>query len=214
MEQKGLREGIELPNTDIDIQESESIIVAENTGGRSQNGDYPMAALPKMERRFFPASEIRLEEVAGERVLSWYAAKFDVLSEDLGGFRERIGRRAFTKTLQEHDIRGLFNHNPNYVLGRSKAGTLELKVDLHGLFARATLPDTLWARDLAVSIERGDITSGSFGFNPIKDKWAETEDKLLVRDLVEVRLFDVSLVTFPAYPDAEGVSLRSLCDDV
>lgn len=167
-----------------------------------------------MERRYYPISELRVDQgEGGAPVIEWYAAVFDSLSEDLGGFRERIGRRAFSKTLQEHDIRGLFNHDPNYVLGRNKAGTLALHVDTRGLQAKATPPDTQWARDLIMSIERGDVSGGSFGFQIIRDRVLE-EDDLLVREVLEVRLFDVSIVTYPAYPATEGVALRSVLRDL
>lgn len=164
-----------------------------------------------LERRTFPVSELRAVTADdGSRSIQWYAAVFDSMSEDLGGFREKINRRAFTQTVANADIRALWNHDPNYVLGRNKSGSLSLKVDLHGLVANVTPPDTQWARDLMVSIDRGDVSAGSFGFQVLNDRWSEDEDGVLVRELREVKLFDVSVVTFPAYPATEGVSLRSL----
>jgi HK97 family phage prohead protease len=141
-------------------------------------------------------------------VIAGYAAVFDSMSEDLGGFREVIRRGAFKKTIKEADIRALWNHDPNYVLGRKSAGTLAIREDDHGLAFEVTPPDTQWARDLLTSIERRDVTQMSFAFSAIRDKWAKG-DGAQTRELLEVRLFEVSPVTFPAYPATEA-NLRSL----
>lgn len=170
-----------------------------------------------VERGYCPAPEIRVAKSDEGSTVEWYAAVFDSLSEDLWGFREKVHRRAFTKTLQEADVRALLNHNPDPVLGRNKAGTLKLRVDHTGLRATATLPDTQWARDLLVSVERGDITGGSFGFRVLDDKWTPDDEYGYIRELREVQLFDVSLVTYPAYPGTDGSAavrsaLAGLCD--
>ena len=168
--------------------------------------------MDKIERRSWPLAELRVDGEGADRKVTWYASVFDSLSEDLWGMKERVGRRAFTKTLQEADVRALFNHDPSYVLGRNKAGTLDLHVDLAGLRSTVTPPDTQWARDLMVSVERGDVTAGSFGFQVIRDKWSE-EDGVIIRELQEVKLFDVSLVTYPAYPGTDGsAAFRSLLE--
>jgi HK97 family phage prohead protease len=141
-------------------------------------------------------------------VIAGYAAVFNSPSEDLGGFRETIRPGAFRKTIKEGDIRALWNHDANYVLGRKSAGTLTLREDDHGLAFEVTPPDTQWARDLLTSIERRDVTQMSFAFSAIRDKWAQG-DGAQTRELLEVRLFEVSPVTFPAYPATEA-NLRSL----
>lgn len=167
-----------------------------------------MSSLQKIERRYIP-SEIRVDE---QGRIEGYAAVFDKPSEDLGGFREFVRPGAFTKTLREADIRALFNHDPNYVLGRNRASTLELAEDSQGLHFRVLPPETVWANDLKVSARRGDINQGSFGFNTIRDEWRhfnETRE----RDLLEVRLFDVSIVTYPAYPQT-AVNVRSLMNEL
>src|SRR5574340_914176 len=85
-----------------------------------------------------------------------HAAKFDSLSEDLGGFRERIAPGAFAKTIQSGDIRALWNHDANIVLGRNKSGTLRLSEDLAGLAYECDAPDTQLVRDMVMSpIARG-----------------------------------------------------------
>jgi hypothetical protein len=169
------------------------------------------------ERRYIPLEALHIEireDGDGPKTLSWYAAVFDSLSEDLGGFRERIHRRAFSKALERDDVRGLINHDPNQILGRTSTKTLRLHVDNAGLHANVALPDTSYARDLIVNVRNGNITGGSFAFLPTKDDWAlETIEEVewVVRTVKELRLYDVSPVTFPAYPATEGsASLRSL----
>lgn len=166
---------------------------------------------PKTERRFLAieALEVRQDEPDQPKHLSWYAALFDGLSEDLGGFRERIGRRAFTESVQSDDVRALVNHDPNQVLGRTSAKTLKLHVDQSGLHANVALPDTSYARDLVVNIQNKNITGGSFGFITLADEWTLEEadgEEIIIRTLKKVRLFDVSTVTFPAYPATEGLA--------
>jgi len=114
--------------------------------------------------------------------------------------REKIQRGAFKNTIKEDDIRMLQNHDPNYVIGRNASGTLKLMEDNKGLYFEAIPPDTQWARDLITSINRKDITQNSFQFSIIDQGWG-MEDGIKTRTLKEVKLIDVSAVTFPAYPD-------------
>jgi len=139
--------------------------------------------------------------------LEGYAALFDTLSEELWGFRERIAKGAFAKTIKADDIRFLFNHNADHVLGRNRAKTLSLNEDDQGLKFRVDLPGTQFAGDLAESVKRGDIDQCSFGFYVVTDNWKK-ENGVIVRTLEEVELFDVSLVTYPAYKDTTA-SVRS-----
>lgn len=164
----------------------------------------------EIERRVF-TTEMRIERRSeGSPVLVGHAAVFNASSLDLGGFREIVAPGAFAATIVEDDIRALFNHDPNHVVGRNRAGTLRLSEDTRGLAFEIDLPDTQTARDLAVSIERGDISGNSFGFQTVEDRW-ERGDAGELRTLVRVRLFDVSPVTYPAYPQTD-VALRSLED--
>lgn len=169
----------------------------------------------RIEYREYIAQELRIEgDSEGRKRLSWYASVFDSLSEDLGGFREKIGRRAFTDTVQNDDIRALFNHDPNFVLGRNRSGTLNLRVDLTGLRAEVVLPNTRYADDLAEVVARGDVSGGSFAFSIEGDdgqRWYYDEDGTLIREVRKVRLYDVSPVVFPAYPGTNGSAfIRSL----
>ena len=172
------------------------------------------------ERRYFSidAVELRLLESDAGKQLSWFPALFNSLSEDLGGFKETIKPSAFNRTIANGaDVRALFNHNPDYVLGRNTAGTLDLSVTRKGLRSVVNPPDTQWANDLMVSIERGDISGGSFGFRVVKQdwNWNPDEEGLARREIQEVQLFDVSIVTYPAYPETNGsIGFRSLMDAI
>ncbi len=140
-----------------------------------------------------------------------YSAVFDQLSDDLGGFREKIQKGAFAKSISEDDIRALFNHDPNYVIGRNKNSTLKLEEDDHGLKVEIEPPDTQFANDLLKQIERGDINQMSFGFVTRKDEWDETDENNPIRTLLDVQLWDVSPVTYPAFPQT-SVGIRSTED--
>lgn len=164
------------------------------------------AELDKQARNF-DVTELRVDVEEDEEQpprVRGHLAVFNSPSEDLGGFREVVAPGAFAKTLQEADIRALYNHDPNYVLGRNKSGTLQLLEDNDGLFVDVTPPETQWARDLMVSIKRGDVSQGSFAFRVVKDKWEKKEDGSVERVLNEVRLYDVSVVTYPAYPETDA----------
>lgn len=158
-----------------------------------------------------PLKEIRINESDGGTCIEGHAAVFDSWSETLGGifpFKEKVRKGAFEESIGRDDIRALFNHDPNYVLGRNRAGTLELVEDDVGLRVRITPPDTSWARDIATSIRRGDISQMSIGFVVEDDEWS-SKDGIDTRELKKVRLFDVSPVTFPAYT-ATDVGVRAM----
>lgn len=159
------------------------------------------ASLGDVERRFI-SGELRAVEKDGQRSIVGYAAVFNQLSADLGGFREIVLPGAFTNALEADDVRALYNHDPNMILGRTSAGTLDLSEDDIGLRYEITPPDTQYARDLIVSIDRGDVAESSFSFRAIEESWRNPtgDQPLPVRILHEVKLFDVSPATFPAYP--------------
>ncbi|AQU06100.1 HK97 family phage prohead protease [Dehalococcoides mccartyi] len=161
---------------------------------------------PEYVTRSYDVTELRAEaDSEGTPKIKGHAAVFNKQSVALVGFREQILPGAFAKTITKSDIRALWNHDPNYVLGRNKSDTLRLVEDEKGLSIEIDPPDTQWARDLMVSIKRGDVSQMSFGFHVIKDHW-DNDNSL--RTLVEVELFDVSPVTYPAYPQTD-VSVRS-----
>ncbi|WP_326827368.1 HK97 family phage prohead protease [Streptomyces sp. NBC_01751] len=143
-----------------------------------------------------------------------YALKWDARSQNLGGFRERVAQGATSESIGRDDIRALFNHDPNLILGRNRSNTLRLSEDTDGLHYEVDMPDTTYARDLAEAMKRGDVSQSSFGFKtsgPEGDSWAEDEDGYPLRTLQKVALFDVSPVTYPAYNDStSGVASRAL----
>jgi len=162
----------------------------------------------KQERRTLQ-SEFRVEQREdGKKLIRGHAAVFNS-ETDLGWFRERIAPGAFSESIGKDDVRALFNHDENFILGRNKAGTLTMREDEQGLYVEIDPPDTQVARDLVTSIERGDISQMSFGFQTIKDSW-ETEENAAkdLRTLEKVKLWDVSPVTFPAYQETD-VAVRS-----
>lgn len=156
-----------------------------------------------IERRSFQLIEIRAEQSDDKSLrISGHAAVFNKKSNDLMFFREIVLPGAFKKTIKDADVRALWNHDPNFVLGRNKAGTLRLQEDDIGLKTDIDLPDTQFARDIYTSIKRGDVDQMSFGFRTVTDRW-RIENKEYIRELIEVELFDVSPVTFPAYPQTD-----------
>lgn len=152
-----------------------------------------------MERRFFPI-EIRADGDTSATTLTGYAAVFDQLSLVLYSmFREKITRGAFVGSLGD-DIRALWNHDTNLPLGRTRANTLRLAEDAHGLRVEIDPPDTQAGRDAVASIRRGDVDQMSFAFDVLEESWDQDEAGALVRTLTKVKLHEVSPVVFPAYP--------------
>lgn len=163
------------------------------------------------ETRTFALDELRVaaDEAGAKPKIIGHAANFNMLSEDLGGFREKIAPGAFANSLKEGDVRALWNHDSNIVLGRNKSGTLTLTEDEMGLAFEIDPPDTQLVRDMCISpMQRGDVTQCSFGFRTIKDHWEMIDDEV-VRTLLEVEVFDVSPVTYPAY-NSTDVAVRSM----
>jgi len=135
--------------------------------------------------------------------LCGYAAVFNAPSQDLGGFIERILPGAFTRSLSKADhIRALLEHDTQRMLGRVGSKTLTLREDQHGLAFELALPDTSYARDLSVLVERGDIAGCSFGFKVPEggDAW-EMRSGQLMRDLITVELHEITITSNPAYLD-------------
>lgn len=146
-------------------------------------------------------------------IVEGYALRFNTLSNDLGGFVETISPQAL-EDADLSDVRCLIDHDPSKVLGRTTSETLSLKVDDEGLYFRCRLPDTSYSRDLYENIRLGNINQCSFGF--VLDEDGDTverrDDGLFKRTLNRIRsLFDVSVVTYPAYNDTDvAPALRSI----
>lgn len=159
------------------------------------------------------SGEVRAEQQSDQptRIIG-YGSVFNSRSEPLWGFREIIKPGAFDDVLT-NDVRGLFNHDPNFILGRSTAGTLSLSVDERGLQYNILAPDTQTIRDLVIApMMRGDISQSSFAFQVARDgdDWYEDDEGIVIREISKFsRLYDVSPVTYPAYQDADS-GVRSM----
>ena len=164
-----------------------------------------------MEKRYFNIETRTEKREDGSTTITGHAAVFNQMSSDLGGFREIIAPNAFENVLTD-DVRALVNHDPNLLLARTTSGTLNLSQTNEGLQYSFDVPDTTYGRDLIISMERGDITQSSFAFTIEEDSWESTEDGE-IRTINKVKqLYDVSPVTYPAYPSADDLTLakRSL----
>lgn len=168
------------------------------------------------ERRFLnqPNLPVKIEQRNdGSIAISGYAAVFHRASDPgtefelWEGMVERIMPGAFDRAVSEDDVRGLFNHDPSMLLGRTSAETLRLSVDENGLRYEIDLPETSIGKDVAESIRRGDLSGSSFAFLTTDEDWRK-EDGVHIREIRGVRLFDVGPVTYPAY-SATTTGLRS-----
>ncbi|MCP1652750.1 HK97 family phage prohead protease [Pseudomonas nitroreducens] len=170
----------------------------------------------EIERRTLPAQLCELRSLAENEGatprIGGYAAVFATRSDVIyGAFVEEIAPGAFDDVIGQ-DVRGLFNHDPNFLLGRTVSGTLRLNLDPRGLAYEIDPPPTQTIRDLVLTpLARGDMTGSSFGFRVAEggDTWRE-EDGVVIRTIYRLaELRDVGPVAFPAYPSA-GAAQRSL----
>lgn len=163
----------------------------------------------EFETRMVEGVELRVESRGVSPVIRGYAIVFNRLSEVLGFFREQIAPEAVTRTLADRvDLRALVDHEPRNILGRLSAGTLRVQPDARGLAIEIDPPQTTVGQDIVESIRRRDVTGMSFSFRALKDTWDESVNPP-VRTVVDMLMREVSVVTFPAYPDTE-VAMRSL----
>lgn len=160
-----------------------------------------LSSTVKVEHR----EEGRLPKIVG------YTAVFDTPTSIGGWFNEVIRKGAFRRALTEkQDVRALFNHDSNNVLGRSSSGTLSMREDDSGLWVEIDPPDTSLGRDVVNLISRGDISGMSFAFIIRKVTWTEGEEEGQdLREILDVDLFDVGPVTYPAYEETTA-DVRSL----
>ena len=152
----------------------------------------------------------RQDQTPDEMVIEGYFALFENETELFEGVHEIISKGAFDNTLN-NDIRALWNHNTQYVLGRNKSGSLELKTDDKGLFASIRLPKTQYAQDLYELVKRGDVDQCSFGFNIVAEDLEELASGGYRWRINEADLHEVSVVTFPAY---ENTSVQARAKQV
>lgn len=171
------------------------------------------------ERRTFEIDGLEVRALEdGAPLIAGYAVIFNSLSEvmvDARGrkFRERIAPTTFDRVLAgAPDVRALWNHNTDYPLGRTRNNTLRVVKDARGLGIELRPPATSWGQDAVTSIRRGDVSGMSFAFavNGQGDVWEKGgADGIALRTIVDADLYEVSPVTFPAYP-ATQVMVRSV----
>ena len=162
--------------------------------------------MPDKEIRSMGVREFRTTD---DGKIAGYAAVFDETTNIGGMFDEVVRKGAFARAIKDgQDVRALWNHDPNHVLGRTKAGTLKLEEDKKGLWMEIDPPNTQFAHDLMESMRRGDIDQMSFAFRAVEETWTERKDEATLRELKDVDLYDVSPVTYPAY-EGTSVGLRS-----
>ncbi len=159
-------------------------------------------------------TQFRAEEDGGEKYIEGYFAVFGGIYELWPGATESIDPHAFDDTVGD-DIRGLINHDTTLVLGRTKAGTLELKLDSRGLWGRCKInQDDADAMNLYARIKRGDIDQCSFGFDVLEEETDYRDDGSVHWTIKRVKLYEVSPVTFPAYEDTSVSARRRDYDQI
>src|SRR3972149_5983877 len=164
-------------------------------------------ALPRVyQKRDFIVEEFRVDTEESGTFLRGHAAVFNK-EADIGWFKEIVRPGAFADTIVRDDIRALWNHDPNFVLGRKKNGTLRLSEDSIGLSVEIHPPDSPWAACVVESVRRKDVDQMSIGFISLDEQWGK-KDGVRLREILKIQLFDVSPVTFPAFVDTD-VSVRS-----
>lgn len=152
----------------------------------------------------------RQAETPDDFIIEGYFALYESETELFEGMFEIITKGAFDNTLN-NDIRALWNHDTQYVLGRNKSGTLELKTDDKGLFAVVKLPKTQYAQDLYTLVQRGDVDQASFGFNILAEDLEELASGGYRWRINDIDLHEISVVTFPAY---ENTSVQARAKQV
>jgi uncharacterized protein len=171
----------------------------------------------KGEFRTFKLQVRKKADATDSNQIEGHAAVFNQLSVDFGGWRERIMPGAFTRAIQEkQDVCCLVNHDESLLLGRTRSGTLTLTEDKEGLAFNCDTPNTSYASDLRTVMDRGDMDQCSFGFIARKVTWSEEPDpedaksQMIVRQIEDCDLFDVSVVTYPAYPQTDASTRAEL----
>ena len=149
------------------------------------------------------AGDIKTRDAEGNPIIEGYFAVFDGVYEIAPGMTESVDRHAFDEALRD-DIRILIDHDTRLVIGRTSAGTAEVEVRDRGLWGRAKInPNDQDAMNAHARVERGDVSQGSFGFEILDEETEIREDGSIHWTIKKVRLFELSVVTFPAYEETE-----------
>lgn len=156
--------------------------------------------------------EIRAE-TDGKKYIEGYFSVFNSRTELWPGVFEEVAPEAFNETLS-NDIRVLTNHDTTLVLGRNKAGTADLKVDSRGLWTRVEINENdLDATNLHARVLRGDVDQCSFGFNILDEEISYLDNGDVLIRLKKIDLHEVSICTFPAYPDTSVQARKKDIED-
>lgn len=162
----------------------------------------------QLERRFYPF-EVRVSEGYAPKIEGTGVIYNQLSNVMYGMFREQIAPGAFSESIAKRDIRTLWNHNTDFPLGRTGNGTVRISEDEDGIHFSNDPPSTSWGSDAVQSIRRRDVSQMSFGFVTIEDSWSYGTDNQLIRTVTKGELWEMSPVTFPAYPQTD-VAVRSL----
>jgi len=154
-----------------------------------------------VEKRFFPVFTETKDENKDAVSFIGRAIIYDSETSICDGVLEKIAKNAFEHSANTDDIRCLFNHDPNLVIGRTTSGTLKLKKQEDGIYFHVSPPNTEWSRNLIESVKRGDITQCSFGFTVDDEIFNTSSNGNICRTIRDGKLFDVSIVTYPAYEE-------------
>jgi len=169
------------------------------------------------ELRTFVAQELRAAGSEKQPKVEGYAATFGTVA-NIGQFSEVIQSGAFKRTLSNgDDVVCLFNHDDNMLLGRRSAGTLTLQEDSKGLRFSCDLPETTTAKDVYANLRAGNLKECSFGFyvnGPEGERWSQQPDGTMLRTLLDVTLFDVSVVVNPAYGGTSAAARNVIAEHV
>ena len=160
-----------------------------------------------MEKRIFNIENRFETKEDGQEVVVGYGSIFNSRSENLGGFYEYISPTAISQeTIAKSDVRALINHDQNLILARSTTGTLDLTVDEKGLKYEFEIPEGLsYGKDLAINMKNGNINQSSFAFTVGDDEWSTDDEGNDIRTITSIdRLYDVAVVTYPAYSNADS----------
>lgn len=162
------------------------------------------------ERRF---TSVPVEIRAGkdQQTIGGYAAKFNRISQNLGGFKEQIAPGAFNRSASQGwpDVQARYNHEDSAILGTTGGNSLRLHTDAEGLVYEVDMLDDFLSQRIYKLVARGDVRQSSFAFIADEDEWAADDTGFPMRTLHQVRLLDVAPVNAPAYLDT-SVGLRSL----
>ena len=172
-----------------------------------------------MEMRWDTREEKQLQEIrtrneGGDPIIEGYFVVFDGTYNIADGVTESVDRDAFNETIGG-DIRILVDHDTRLVLGRTGAGTAQVRVDERGVWGHVDInPNDSDAVNAHARVERGDVTQGSFGFDILEEETEYREDGSVHFTIKKVELYELSVVTFPAYEETSISARKKQADEI